>query len=68
MKKLLYVIDRSCNQPAMNLVLDKMKHSYPIVCDSINIHQYKNSGEGHALILQIVSSLNLEKESTLPLS
>ena len=45
MKKLLYVIDRSCNQPAMNLVLDKMKHLYSIVCDSINIHQYKNSGE-----------------------
>ena len=44
MKKLLYVIDRSCNQKALSLILNRINEMYDIQCDSINLHQYKNQG------------------------
>mgnify|MGYP003641728956 CR=1 FL=1 len=44
MKKLLYVIDRSCNQKALSLVLDRINELYNIQCDSIKLDQYKIQG------------------------
>ena len=45
MKKLLYVIDRSCNQKALSLIINKINELYTnIQCDSISLQQYKNQG------------------------
>ena len=44
MKKLLYVIDRSCNQKALSLVLDQLNKSYNIEYDSISLSKYKSQG------------------------
>ena len=44
MKKLLYVIDRSCNQKALSLILDQLNKSYNIKYDSISLSEYKSQG------------------------